>query len=408
MQLRLFMAGNFARVFVLEQKWRPHFRSSDDIIRIAYVFSRRRNSVGLSHLATKNDVLVSVIVPAYNAAETIEGTLNSVRHQTYSDFEVIVVDDGSTDDTRRIVESIAMRDSRISVLGIPNSGVAAARNMAITAARGNLIAPIDADDIWHPEKLALQIDALRLGGPHMGYVYCGYRRIDMKDRVLDAGFVGRLQGKVFARSILSNFVGNGSTPLIRREALAQVGGYSTMLHKHGVQGAEDWLLQILLARHWSVGVVPVCLTGYRMRPDSMSMDKCRMSRSVLLMLDIVEAHYPDAPTEILNSVRAYFSATLVKDLLRRSKGREAAAQFWEALRCSPGLATTTLSNYFLSSARKRIVDICSSGSDIEVAKPHFWELEPEAMISEQWEDRVGGIGPVFRFRQLETTISDSV
>jgi glycosyltransferase involved in cell wall biosynthesis len=107
--------------------------------------------------------LVSVIIPAYNASVTIERTLRSVLAQTHGHLEIIVVDDGSIDDTAAIVERISREDPRIILLQQPNQGVATARNVSIDHARGEFIAPLDADDIWHPSKIEKQIAVIKGG-----------------------------------------------------------------------------------------------------------------------------------------------------------------------------------------------------------------------------------------------------
>jgi glycosyltransferase involved in cell wall biosynthesis len=100
---------------------------------------------------------VTVVIPVYNGECFIDRTLASALAQTYDPLEVVVVDDGSTDRTPIIVEAAAARDNRIRLLRAQKSGVAAARNLGITEARGKLIAPLDADDLWHPEKIARQV-----------------------------------------------------------------------------------------------------------------------------------------------------------------------------------------------------------------------------------------------------------
>ena len=99
---------------------------------------------------------VSVIIPAYNAAATLERALASVAKQTLSGIEILVVDDGSTDATPEILARMAAADRRLRILTQANGGVARARNAAIGAATGEWVATIDADDIWHPRKLELQ------------------------------------------------------------------------------------------------------------------------------------------------------------------------------------------------------------------------------------------------------------
>ena len=112
-------------------------------------------------------MLVSVIIPAYNAQRFVRTTLLSARAQIYTDLEIIIVNDGSTDETADIVESMAKTDKRIRVVYQTNSGLAAARNRGIAEARGDYIAPLDADDLWHPQNIARQIEAIMGGGPRV-------------------------------------------------------------------------------------------------------------------------------------------------------------------------------------------------------------------------------------------------
>src|SRR5690349_16642154 len=103
---------------------------------------------------------VSVLTPAYNSAKFIRQTIESALSQTFTNFEMIVVDDGSTDETRVIVDSYAARDSRIRVISQPNGGIAAARNRAMSVARGRYFALLDSDDVWLPCYLADQLAIL--------------------------------------------------------------------------------------------------------------------------------------------------------------------------------------------------------------------------------------------------------
>src|SRR5690348_10023041 len=120
----------------------------------------RGAAASLSGLCGMASELVSAIMPVRNGEKFIGRTLESVLGQRYRELEVIVVDDGSTDGTTAIVEEMARRDRRVRLLSMTPGGVARARNFGIANARGILIAPIDADDIWHPEKLARQVEAL--------------------------------------------------------------------------------------------------------------------------------------------------------------------------------------------------------------------------------------------------------
>jgi glycosyltransferase involved in cell wall biosynthesis len=100
--------------------------------------------------------LTSVVIPAYNAELFLERTLRSALRQTHSNLEVIVVDDGSTDKTRAIAAAAATTDDRVRIISVPNGGVAKARNIGIAEANGEFVAFLDADDLWHPTKIALR------------------------------------------------------------------------------------------------------------------------------------------------------------------------------------------------------------------------------------------------------------
>jgi glycosyltransferase involved in cell wall biosynthesis len=126
---------------------------------------------------------VSVIIPAYNAEKTIEQTLRSAMRQTYPNLEIIVVNDGSTDRTAWIAEQVACGDERVIILDQENSGVAAARNRGIAHSNGEFIAPLDADDIWHPTKTERQLGIFEQAADSVGLVYCYLRHIDAQNKI---------------------------------------------------------------------------------------------------------------------------------------------------------------------------------------------------------------------------------
>lgn len=122
----------------------------------------------MNHVA--GDILVSVIIPTYNRAQIIIESINSVLNQTYQNFEILVIDDGSTDNTKDIVESI--NDIRIRYIYQENSGPSAARNNGIKNANGEWIAFLDSDDIWLPEKLGKQIEVINSSDDRLGIITC--------------------------------------------------------------------------------------------------------------------------------------------------------------------------------------------------------------------------------------------
>src|SRR5262245_4502278 len=156
--------------------------------------------------------LVSVVIPAHNAAATIGETLLSVRSQTHRMLEILVIDDGSTDGTADIARDHAALDSRIRLVRQKNGGVAAARNRGIEEAAADLVAFVDADDLWAPDKIEKQIAVLRKEGPSVALVYTWWAWIDAAS-CITARWCPTEAGDVLERLCLGNFVGNGSSIL---------------------------------------------------------------------------------------------------------------------------------------------------------------------------------------------------
>jgi GT2 family glycosyltransferase len=213
---------------------------------------------------------VSILTPAYNSAKFIRQTLDSVLRQTFDDFEMIVVDDGSTDGTRAIVDAYAARDGRIQVVTQPNAGIAAARNRAMTMARGRFFALLDSDDLWLPTYLAEQL-AILAGRPdvavlsanaiNFGGVFDGAPLLPIRARAR-IRLVSLLELVTVEDSlcILSMF---------RREVVDAIGGFDATLRR-----SEDYDLWLrAAAAGYRIAVNPKPLGLYRRRPDSVSADE---------------------------------------------------------------------------------------------------------------------------------------
>ncbi len=236
--------------------------------------------------------IVSVIVPLYNGAATLASTLESIRGQTWRTLEIIIVDDGSTDESPAIAGRFAELDDRIRVLQQPNLGVAAARNTGAAAARGDLLAFVDADDLWAPDKIALQVKAMRDGGERVGLVYTWAALIDAQDRIYSLDQRPEFEGDVFLDLCRGNIVGNGSSTLMRRVAFERAGGYDPGLRAEDAQGCEDLQIYLRVAEHYEFRVIRRFLTGYRVTRGNMSSDAARMLRSSRIVLDEFRQRYP--------------------------------------------------------------------------------------------------------------------
>ncbi len=245
-----------------------------------------------------SDELVSVIIPAFNAAATVDETLRSVRAQTHEKLEILVVDDGSKDATADIVGRHAASDDRIRLILQPNGGVARARNRGIAEASADLIAPVDADDLWAPTKIAKQLTKLDAGGEDTALIYTWFAVIDEHSRVVDATNGPIEEGDVLQRMCMGNLVGNGSSPLMRKRVVLDMGAYEPALRDRDAQGCEDLLLYFRISERYRFGVVREHLTGYRQTPMNMSSNSARMLRSWHIVAAEMRARHPEYRREV--------------------------------------------------------------------------------------------------------------
>lgn len=279
--------------------------------------------------------LVTVVVPAYNASATIAATLASVQAQTYTQLDIVVIDDGSTDDTARRVARMAHTDPRIRLAQQSNRGVAAARNHGVRVARGSLIAPLDADDLWHPTKVAQQVERLQAAGPGTGAVYTWWVALDAADRVLGVSHPWALRGSIFEALVHINFIGNASVPLFRRDIVEAVGGYRRSLMEQGGQGCEDWDLTLRVAERSAFTVAPAYLVGYRGSPDSMSCDTDGMAASFRVMVYDLVQRQPNLSPSLLRSSAGHFFEYLAGQAFSGGHPRRALQHLSDCLQHDP-------------------------------------------------------------------------
>jgi glycosyltransferase involved in cell wall biosynthesis len=196
---------------------------------------------------------VSAVIPTYNRGSVIGRAVASVRAQTYPDVEIIVVDDGSTDDTLSRLEE--MSDPSLRVLRTPvNAGASAARNLGIAEARGELIAFLDADDEWLPDKTERQVARFAEAPESVGVVYCGIREVSADWPPIDR--VPRHRGDLYETLRVVNVL-RTSGVMVRRPVFEAVGGFDTAL-----PARHDWDLWLRIARHYAVDFIPDIAVRY--------------------------------------------------------------------------------------------------------------------------------------------------
>jgi glycosyltransferase involved in cell wall biosynthesis len=295
--------------------------------------------------------LVGVIIPMWNASATIDATISSVCAQTYGKLDIVVVDDGSTDDSSTKIQTWTQQDPRVRLVHQSNSGVAAARNFGAANTMASYLAFIDADDLWAPEKIATQIKLLHGSEQTVGLVYSWYAEIDAADRVLLLHHP-QAEGWVLKDLLRSNIVGNGSSALIRRWAFEQAGGFDTTLRDRDAQGCEDLAIYLRIAEHFEFRVVKRHLVGYRFVGGNMSHDVTRMLRSYALVLSEYRGRYPELGPEMdhqLDMVR-YWLLIRAISTGRYELTRELTDQIWHS---RPGLIVPRLKNALSTITRAR-------------------------------------------------------
>jgi glycosyltransferase involved in cell wall biosynthesis len=216
---------------------------------------------------------VSVIIPAYNAMAYLPWTLESVLKQTFTDFEVLIINDGSSDG---IVEWASQRqDARVRLISQENQGLSGARNTGIWYSQGEYLAFLDADDIWEPTKLEKQVLCLDQD-LSIGLVSSWISSINEYGDILEVHHVPKSVGIELKRELFTyNLILSGSTPLVRRCCFEKVGFFECSL-----SGAADWDMWLRIAQHYLISVVQEPLVRYRRHSNSMSKNLRAMLQDV--------------------------------------------------------------------------------------------------------------------------------
>jgi glycosyltransferase involved in cell wall biosynthesis len=222
---------------------------------------------------------VSIIIPAYNRCDLLKRALRSVLGQTYGEWEAIVVDDGSTDETDAVRGEFP--DARFRFIRhLANRGPAAARNTAIVAARGSILAFLDSDDEWAPDKLARQMNAFQTASGDAGVIYTGTRRyLRGKAHDIPSARIKGKEGNVFSTILRGAYLVHTSAGAMKRECLKNVGFFDASL-----PALEEWDLWIRLAKVCRFMFIPEPLTISYDAPGSLSADRQLFFRSKGLIL----------------------------------------------------------------------------------------------------------------------------
>ncbi len=221
---------------------------------------------------------ISVIIPAYNSEQFISETLTLVLAQTFQSFEIIVVNDGSTDRTKEIVSEFINKDQRIKLINQSNLGTATARNRGIKESSAGLIAFLDSDDLWHPDKLNKQIGFMKKF-PKIAIVSCLAEIVD-ENSICQGLLAGRnLNGSCYREILDTGGISGGSIVIVRKKCFEQIGYFDSALEPF-----EDWDMWIRLARCFELATIPEILVGYRRSPKCASRNYSRLKKSGTMVL----------------------------------------------------------------------------------------------------------------------------
>ena len=308
----------------------------------------------------------SIIVPAYNTLSTLPDTIESLLNQTYDDYEVIVVDDGSSDGTAAWVT--AHTDPRLRLVRQLNRGLAGARNGGIAAARGEFIGFCDGDDLWEPGKLAAHIEHLD-ASPDVGLSFSGSALIDVDGKDLGIAQRPRIKDIEPHHVLLRNPVGNGSAPVIRRACLDDIafrpaGEVRDWWFDESFRQSEDiecWL-RIVLTTRWSIEGIDAPLTRYRILSTGLSANLERQLETWMRVAERVRDLAPEFADAHLPAARAYQLRYLARRAITMADGRTALSLSLRSLASSfrpvweePVKTATTLAASLLLASGGRFI-----------------------------------------------------
>jgi len=299
--------------------------------------------------------LVTVVMPLYNSAATVKESLESVLSQTYTNLEILVVNDGSTDDGVEICQGY--NDLRIRLLHQQNRGLAGARNTGIRQAKGEFLGLLDSDDLWLPTKVERHVAHLQ-SRPEVGISFSRSGFIDENSRPIGIYQMPRLQGITPEIVFCRNPIGNGSAVVIRREVFTAIrfeanlyGEAEDFFFDDTFRQSEDiecWL-RIALQTHWRIEGIPEALTLYRITDGGLSANLMKQYASWERVLVKTEASHPEFVARWGSRARAYQLRYLARRATRQRDGalavrllHQSLATDWRVLMEEPRRTLITL------------------------------------------------------------------
>ena len=269
---------------------------------------------------------ISVVIPLYNAEKYIGDTLESVFEQTYNTFEIIVVNDGSTDSSLDVVKKY----SDVTVISQENQGEAAARNKGVALSKGDFIAFMDHDDLWEPDKLKIQMEYFN-DNPQVGLVYSQYTSFK-NGKILRTRPQNGHSGWIFTKLLYKSII-QASTVMVKRECLDVVGPYD-----EAFAFADEYDMFLRISKEFQCGFVDKGLTRYRVHETNASKNVFRFDKENLGVYKKTYNNFTDLDgkqKKILRKRIARYSMKVAEGLYSQGKREEAREYQKEALNYLP-------------------------------------------------------------------------
>ncbi|MCC0179229.1 glycosyltransferase family 2 protein [Waterburya agarophytonicola K14] len=299
--------------------------------------------------------LVSVIIPVYNVENYIAQTINSVLSQTYTNFEVLIIDDESPDRSIEICQQF--NDPRIKIIHQQNRGLAGARNTGIRHAQGDYLAFLDSDDLWLPEKLARHVQHLD-SAPQVGVSFSRSQFIDGESQPLGIYQMPKLQDITPSHLLCRNPIGNGSAPVIRKEVFSAIcfqdnlyGQIENFYFDENFRQSEDiecWL-RIASETSWLIEGIGDALTLYRVNGEGLSANVLKQYDSWSQMIEKHRDRSPELLAQYENPARAFQLRYLARRAVRLKDSKmavrlthQALATHWQIILSEPSRTIQTI------------------------------------------------------------------
>jgi len=258
--------------------------------------------------------LISVIIPCFNAENTLWETVQSVQLQSYKNSEIIIINDGSTDKSAELAEQLA-KEKRIHVIHKPNGGVSTARNCGVNAAKGEYIAFLDADDIWHKDKLQAQLHFLKQN-KSIGVCYSRVRFTSPSGKSLHQYSAIPNKPLTAVDLLVENHLCTSSNIMCRKQIFIDSGGFDTSM---SYAEDQEWLIRVALKTQWKIAGVSEVLLDYRTQTNSLSSSLNKMEQGWQTLIKKIACYEPEFINNHYQKAQAVYLRYLARRALRQGE-----------------------------------------------------------------------------------------